>query len=132
VLGDRVLIKADRDTGAPKETESGILLAGSLAAAVEGEDAEDSWFVGTVVQTGPLVGRRDVRQEAARLVAGYSGSCADLPRKILGLPSDCPDPVSVGDRVVFSWASGQGVNIDGDKYVLMHSTEVLAVIEEDV
>lgn len=45
---------------------------------------------------------------------------------------DCvkfPD-LSIGDHVVFSWASGQDVVIDGERYLVMREADVLAVLEE--
>jgi len=96
-LGNRVVIKADVDDHAPEALESGLLTATSLAAAVEGTDAEDSWFVGTIVACGPLVDQRD--------------------------------PICVGDRVTFSWASGQQITADGEKYLIMRDKDVLAVLE---
>lgn len=95
-LGARVVIKADREDHAPETLPSGLIAAKTLAAAVEGSDAEDSWFVGTVVGLGP---------------------------------EQSSDPIQVGDRVIFSWAAGQQLIIDGDKFVVLHHTEVLAVVE---
>lgn len=97
-LGNRVVIKADVEDHAPEQTASGLLTATSLAAAVEGSDKEDSWFVGTIVGLGPLV--------------------------------DHTDPLHVGDRVTFSWASGQQITADGEKYLIMRDKDVLAVLEE--
>lgn len=45
---------------------------------------------------------------------------------------DClkfPD-LAIGDHVVFSWASGQDVVIDGERYLVMREADVLAVLEE--
>ena len=58
-LGDRVVIQADIEDRAPHQAGSGLLVAKTLAAAVEGSDVEDSWFMGTVVALGPLVDQRD-------------------------------------------------------------------------
>src|SRR3990167_508237 len=60
VTEDRVLIQSDQDDHAPTETASGVLLAPTMASAVEGTDTTESWYTGRVVQVGPLVGRRDV------------------------------------------------------------------------
>lgn len=95
-LGARVVIQADVDDRAPEPHDSGLVLAKTLAAAVEGSDAEDSWFVGTVVGLGP---------------------------------EQSTDPIHLGDRVVFSWAAGQQLTIDGVKYLILHHSEVLAVLE---
>lgn len=104
-LGDRVVIKADVDDHAPTETASGLLVAKSLAAAVEGSDREDSWFVGTIVALGPKVG---------------ASRC----------PKCVPEALHVGDRVTFSWTAGHQVNVDGEKYLVMHASDVLAVVDE--
>jgi co-chaperonin GroES (HSP10) len=95
-LGARVVIQADVEDRAPEATSSGLMVAKTLAAAVEGSDVEDSWFVGTVVGLG---------SEQSR------------------------DPIHLGDRVVFSWAAGQQLTIDGVKYLILHHSEVLAVLE---
>lgn len=95
-LGPRVVIKADVEDYTPVETASGLVTAKTLAAAVEGSDAEESWFVGTVVGLGPEQSR---------------------------------DPIHLGDRVVFSWAAGQQLTIEGEKFVVLHHSEVLAVLE---
>lgn len=100
VLGDRVVIVADRETRAPEQLESGLHIAATLEAAVEGEDARDSWFVGTVVGLGP-------QAKTAR------------------------DPVKIGDRVTFSWMAGQELSIDGDRYLILHTDEVLAVLPKE-
>jgi co-chaperonin GroES (HSP10) len=95
-LGARVVIKADIDDHAPETLASGLVTATTLAAAIDGSDKSDSWFVGTVVGLGP--------ERSA-------------------------DPIVVGDRVVFSWAAGQQLTIEGEKYVVLHHSEVLAVLE---
>lgn len=41
-----------------------------------------------------------------------------------------PD-LRLGDDVVFSWASGQDVVIDGEPYIVMREVDVLAVVVED-
>jgi co-chaperonin GroES (HSP10) len=95
-LGARVVIRADREDRSPETLDSGLVVAKTLAAAVEGSDVEDSWFVGTVVGLGP---------------------------------EQSSDPIHVGDRVIFSWAAGQQLTIDGEKYLILHHTEVLGVLE---
>ena len=67
-LGNRVVIKADVEDRAPAQTDSGLLTAQTLAAAVEGTDATESWFVGTVIACGPLVERFDGRAFARRRI----------------------------------------------------------------
>ena len=99
-LGDRVVIRADVEDRAPEQTESGLLTAKTLAAAVEGSDQEESWFVGTVVALGPLV---------------ESGA----------------DPVRVGNRVCFSWAGGQQITVNDERYLIMRASDVLAVLNPE-
>lgn len=138
-LGNRVVIKADRDDRAPVATDSGLVLAQTLAAAVEGSDSEDSWFVGTVVEIGPLVNRFELRpwlarrlQELAnRQVESYEDTLESLGWALERLPAECPDPIRVGDRVTFSWASGQEITVDGEKFLIMAASEVLAVLEPE-
>jgi co-chaperonin GroES (HSP10) len=135
-LGDRVVIQADVEDHAPETTESGLVLATSLAAAVEGSDAEDSWFVGTVVAIGPKVNRFDVRAWVTRrlhqwLDGGEMLAMRQFLSDIEHLPADCPDPVQVGDRVTFSWASGQQITVDGTKYLIMRQGDLLAVLDPE-
>ena len=40
-----------------------------------------------------------------------------------------PD-ITVGTRVIFSWASGQDIEIDGERYIVMREADVLAALEE--
>lgn len=140
-LGNRVVIKADRDDRAPVATDSGLVLAQTLAAAVEGSDSEDSWFVGTVVEIGPLVQHFDVRayvlNRLTRMVTDntvpedFPGDVMSLRDELARLPPSCPDPIRVGDRVTFSWASGQEITVDGEKFLIMAASEVLAVLEPE-
>lgn len=141
-LGNRVVIKADRVDNAPEVLPSGVLLATNLTAAVEGTDAQDSWCVGTVVAIGPLVhafnGRaftmkqlqrlRDVEEWRADRVLQQLDL---ILAKLRDLPHDCPDPLKVGDRVTFSWASGQELTLDDQKFLIMAASDVLAVLEPE-
>ena len=139
VTQDRVLIRADREENAPKQTASGIYTAQSLAAAVDGSDSGESWFVGTFVQLGPLVRRFDVRDVVLDWLQElidheHDMSVAELKAlrmRVRALPQDHVDPLRVGDRVVFSWASGQQIAIGEDKYVLLHMLDILAIVEEE-
>ena len=138
VTQDRVLIKADREDKAPTQTASGLYVAQSLAAAVDGSDLGESWFVGTIVQLGPLVRRFDVRDTVLDWLQElldeeyHVYSAAELrllKTRIERLPSEHLDPLKVGDRVVFSWASGQQVTIDDERYVVLRQDDVLGVLE---
>jgi co-chaperonin GroES (HSP10) len=141
-LGARVVIQADVEDRAPEATASGLIVAKTLAAAVEGSDAEDSWFVGTVVALGPLVNHFDIRPYVLRRLRNvaeqtlwweYKDKEQDLihglAAEVEALPPHAPDPIHLGDRVVFSWAAGQQLTIDGVKYLILHHSEVLAVLE---
>lgn len=132
-LGDRVVIRADVEDRAPEPTASGLLTAKTLAAAVDGHDVEESWFVGTVVALGPLVNRFDVRPYVLNRLRdnGAIVHLLHLIREIESLPADCPDPLAVNDRVVFSWASGQQLTIDGTKYLILKASEVLVVLDPE-
>ena len=150
VTADRVLIRADREDHAPTQTPAGVYLASSLAAAVTGADPSESWFVGTIVQVGPLVNTVDVRATVLRwirklepvgemLLGDGVGDCglgdtgaelSALRQRIEALPAERPDPLCVGDRVVFSWAAGQGLTLNGERFVILRASEVLAVLEE--
>ena len=138
VTEDRVLIKADREDHAPTQTEAGIYLASSLAAAVDGADEAESWFVGTIVQVGPLVHRFEARPAMLRWLwdaetegIGLSPrEVRELITRVQELPMETPEPVRVGDRVCFSWAAGQQITVDGERFLILRVSDVLAVLEE--
>lgn len=148
VTEDRVLIRADREDHAPTQTASGLYTASSLAAAVEGTDEAESWFVGTIVQRGPLVNHMDCRPFVIRelesiLVDGvqiFDEGMQEyfidrthldiLLRQVKKLPREMPEPLAVGNRVAFSWAAGQQIAVNDEKYLIMRASDVLAVLEE--
>lgn len=138
VTDDRVLIRADREDHAPTQTASGLYTASSLAAAVEGTDEAESWFVGTVVQVGPQVNRLHHRRVMLRWLVeledeGHDIAVAEiraLRQRMEDLPAEMPDPLAVGDRVAFSWVAGQQIAVDGEKYLILRASDVLAVLEE--
>ena len=113
------------------------MTAKSLAAAVNGADAEDSWFVGTIVQTGPMVNRVDTRCRIIRWLyeledVGHDILPAEirvLRERVEALPRDMPDPLRVGDRVCFSWAAGEQITVDSERHLIMRAGDVLAVLE---
>ena len=133
-----MLIRADREDHAPQATESGILLAPTMAAAVEGEDSAESWFTGTIVQVGPLVTTRDVRKLLCRWLLALEGEghdvtvleIAQLRQRIEAMKVDMPEPLMVGQRVAFSWQAGHALTVDGEHYVVLRAGEVLAVLED--
>ena len=138
VTEDRVLIRADREDHAPTQTASGLYAASSLTAAVKGADEADSWFTGTVVQVGPLVQKRDCRATLITWLRGFEEEGVDvhiyeitqLRQQVEAMWTDMPDPVLVGQRVTFSWASGQQITLDGDRFLILRASEVLGVLEE--
>lgn len=138
-LGDRVLIQADAEDHAPLKTDSGLYIAGSLAAAVTGEDESPSWCVGTVVAIGPDVMSFDIRPFVKRRLHGMlqsgawtQGAIRNLLEDLEELPHTTVDPVKVGDRVTFSWAAGQEISVDATKFLVLHAHEILAVLEAEV
>lgn len=115
-----------------------MFLASSLAAAVDGSDEADSWFVGTIVQIGPLVNHRDCRRTLKLWLLEMEESGHDvahreisaLRQRVEDLPADMPDPLAVGNRVAFSWAAGQQITCDGERYLILRASDVLAVLED--
>jgi co-chaperonin GroES (HSP10) len=39
--------------------------------------------------------------------------------------------VKIGDYVVFSWASGQEIHVDDEKYLLMRESDILCVLDPE-
>jgi len=63
------------------------------------------------------------------------GDVVSVPERIA---SHCPEcgctlyhqpTVKVGDSVIFSWTSGQELQIEGERYFLMRESDILAVLE---
>ena len=136
-LGDRVLIAADPEDRAPTQHASGLFSVRSLEAAVLGTDPGESWFSGTVVAIGPLVNRVDIRayvlrrlRETAKELHCSRWHVQRIFEAVDALPAECPDPVRVGDRVAFSWASGQQIMIDETKYLILRTADLLAVVQD--
>ena len=137
VTADRILIRADREDHAPTQTAGGLYAASSLTAAVKGSDEADSWFTGTVVQVGPLVQKRDCRATLITWLRWIEEEGVDvhideitrLRQQVEAMWTDMPDPVQVGQRVTFSWASGQQITLDVDRFLILRASEVLAVLE---
>ena len=133
-----MLIQADTEAEAPRQTTSGVLLARTMASAVEGTDAHEAWCSGVVVQVGPLVGRRDVRRQLAGWLLTLEAEGHDLAvneiarvrQRVEALEADEPDPVRPGQRVVFSWQAGHQVTIDGARYLVLRAGDVLGVVED--
>ena len=135
VLGDRVLVKPDVDRNAPVQLDSGIVVAKSMAAAVMGEDATSSVHRGTVVAVGnprhPLhheavtVADRLMRfrtPDEDHIAEDASAMLRDLVRR-----QPC---VRVGDDVLFSHDAGQETTIDGESWIILHESDLLAVVSD--
>lgn len=142
VLGDRVLVKPDVASNAPEQRESGVYVAKSLAAAVTGEDPTQSLHRGTVIAVGTP--RHPLHHEAEYLAeklwpagVGYStdpdvGSSLewDAAHMLRDLVRKQP-AVAVGDDVLFSHDAGQELTLESDTYVILHESELIAVIEPE-
>ena len=139
VLGDRVLVKPDVNTNAPVQTEAGVFLAKSLAAAVTGEDPTKSVHRGTVVGVGTP--RHPLYLEASTLAGKLEAyhSCPgplgdelveDAAQLLRDLIRRQPC-VAVGDDVLFSHDAGQETVIDGEPLVILHEHELLAIVEPE-
>ena len=134
VLGPRVLVRPDVNRNAPEQTEAGIYVATSLAAAVTGEDPTMSWHRGTVIAVGQP--KHPLEDEAVSLADKVSTSAsvalddqvfhdaAQMLRDLVRRRS-C---VAINDDVIFSHDAGQEVTIDAETYLILHEDEVVAVI----
>ena len=140
VLGDRVLVRPDVNANAPQQTDAGIYLATSLAAAVTGEDATTSLHRGTVIAVGNP--KHSLHHEAETLAArlewtdaatslGDREAVADAVLLLRDLVRRHPC-VSVGDDVLFSHDAGQELTLDGETFVILHETDLLAVVVPEV
>lgn len=49
---------------------------------------------------------------------------------VVALGPECKGDVKVGDFVYFSPHAGQGVMFDGEEYIMLRESEILAVAEE--
>lgn len=138
VLGDRVLVQPDVNKNAPEQTDGGIFLAGSLAAAVTGEDPTTSIHRGTVVGVGtpthPLKHEAEVLAEKLSSIPEHHWRDGDLweiaedgARMLHDLVRRVPC-VSVGDDVIYSRDAGQEITIETETYVILHEHELLGVV----
>ena len=138
VLGDRVLVKPDMNLNAPEQTEAGVYLARSLAAAVSGEDPSSSLHRGTVIAVGrpahPLQHEAvTLADKLERYVANqYDGDhvCVDAVALLRDLVRRQPC-VSPGEDVLFSHDAGQDAVVDGEAYIILREDELLAVIHPE-
>ena len=145
VLGDRVLVKPDVLSNAPVQTDAGVVIATSMAAAVTGEDATKSVNRGTVIAVGhPRHPREADALEAAIWLQAYGDptdnaqwqdtagdkhcELADLLRDLVRR-EPC---VTIGDDVLFAYDAGQQITLDDESYILLHEADLLAIVEPEV
>ena len=135
VLGPRVLIQVDIQSQDVEQTESGILIAKTMAAAIDGSDSHESWYEGTVIATGDDA--FDVRPYVLRRLneAVDDGGLSfvqlkDLIDDIEQLPTERTRDFSIGDRVTFSHVAGEQIDIDGQRYLILKESEILGVLED--
>jgi chaperonin GroES len=117
-LGDRVLIKPEPN---PDQTESGLWLS-------EHRKPEEA---GTVVAVGtPVHPRKAEVEELARaceLDADCNPDVADVLRSLV-----VREPVvRVGDYVLFSWAAGQELTIEDERFLLLRESDILCVVDPE-
>lgn len=140
VLGPRVLVRPDIDSREPEATESGVVIAKSMAAAVTGMDPVVSYSRGTVISVGSP--RHPFREEALDLACrikklsatSYDSSQTnyELLRDTAQLLGDLVwrEPcVSIGDDVLFSYDSGQEIQIAHDTFIILKEDELLGVVD---
>lgn len=136
VLGPRVLVKPDVNSNAPEVQASGIVLAPSLASAITGEDPTTSVSRGTVVAIGtpahPLKYEAEALAVKLETIWADDGEAAvnelDAVQMLRDLVRRVPC-VALDDDVLFSHDAGQQVTMDGETYVILQETELLAVVE---
>ena len=140
VLGDRVLIKPDVMVNAPEQTDGGVYLATSLAAAVMGKDPTTSLHRGTVIAVGqpkhPLFLEAESLADRLRDYSDYSETStrAEALRDAAGLLCDLvrrQPCVTVNDDVLFSHDAGQQVRLENDTYIICREHELLAVVSPE-
>lgn len=139
VLGDRVLVKPDVISNAPEQTASGVIVAKSMAAAVTGEDASASLNRGTVIAVGhpkhprqsdadELTHRIDVMDRCDCGVAcDYYDEAAAMIRDLVRREPCC----AIGDDVLFAYDAGQSITLDDETYILLHESDLFAVVEPE-
>ena len=138
VLGDRVLVKPDINANAPETLDSGVIVAKSLASAVTGSDPIPVPHRGTVIAVGnPTHPKQAYIEQIASIIhdigawnaaTGESVSIPQLLRDLVRREPCC----AVGDDVLFASDAGQEITLDGEMYILLHESDLLAVVEPEV
>jgi co-chaperonin GroES (HSP10) len=135
LIGPWVLVKPDINSNAPETTDSGVVIAKSLAAAVTGEDPTVSVHRGTVVAVGqpahpkkPLVDECVKRLPDVSVWNDETGDVISVPTLLKDLvrrePCCAPD-----DDVLFASDAGQQITMADETYVLLNEDELLAIVE---
>ncbi len=114
-LHDRVLIKRAEEV--EQKSAAGIIIPDTAKEKKPGETLR--W------EATPLPGRGAARVEPQRgtVVAVGEGKKDESGKRI-------PLDVKVGDEVLFGKYAGTEVKIDGEEYLIMHESDILAVIEK--
>ena len=137
VMPGRVLIQPDIERQTVEQVGD-LYVAKTLEAAVEGEDAREAWYSGTVVAVNASDTDFDVRPFLRRKVryllnhAAYSDllhGCEQLLRDVDDLPLTREPGFRVGDAVTFAAQAGHILTIDGETYLMLAEHEVLGVLE---
>ena len=103
-----------------KPTESGLIL-------VEDRKPETMGRVVAVAESPFAAVRAEV---AERLASSSSPERIDAYESVLDLLPAEVHEVTVGDVVLFSWASGQEIRLDDARYLIMPESDILAVVED--
>jgi co-chaperonin GroES (HSP10) len=111
-----VLIKPEKN---PEQTESGLWLS-------EHGKPEQT---GTVVAVGPCEHPRLAEVEA--FLKKFDYEFDDMEEALVRSLVRPAPLVKVGDYVVFSWASGQEIHVDDEKYLLMRESDILCVLDPE-
>jgi len=107
-LADRVVVKPIQ---AEEKTKGGIVLP---------DTAKDKPQEGEVIAVG--TGR--ILDNEGEVIAVGTGRILDNGTKL-------PLEVKVGDRVVYSKYSGSEIKIDGEEYLIIRESDVLAIRQKD-
>ena len=112
-LGDRVVLK---QLEAEETTKSGIVLPGQ--AQEKPQQAE-------VIAVGPggMVDGKEVKMEVA------AGDQVIYSKYAILKDDDKKDLIKVGDRIIFSKYAGTEVKLDGEEYIIVKQSDILAVVK---
>jgi len=123
-LSGRVLI---RPLANPAETESGLVL-------VEDRKPETMGQVLAIGGDGDprVASLRSCLLACRRAVCDYEPRMADQIDTLLEATAETPEPdCRVGDVVLFSWQTGQEIQLGDERYLIMPEADLLAVVEQE-